>query len=365
MAQTFTLTVSGLPVGGADVGPIPIAVSSPGTVSVNWGDSTIDTLLTHPYTSSGPFTITITTTGGSTFTSFGANVPWGQEYLTGIDSSLPSTITSLQYAFSDATAFNQDISTWDTVAVTDMMGTFLNATTFNQNLGGWNVSNITNAVNMLDNTALSISNYNALLNGWAAQSVKPTVVLTASGVYYGAAGVAGRNTLTTAPNNWTIKDAGLPCFVTGTRILTPTGYVAVECLKTGDQVLTADGRSVPIKHYIFHVFNATAQTAPYRIAAGALGIDLPTKDIFVSGSHSIKDSRGIWQNPSRMAKSNPLIKQYGLGEDITYYHIECPNYYTDDLVSEGVTVESYTTLKGPLYKYNTEICGYIRIVPTA
>src|SRR5579859_5802927 len=39
----------------------------------------------------------------------------------------------------------------------------------------------------------------------------------------------------------------LACFVTGTRIRTPTGDARVETLKIGDLVETVDGRSLPIR----------------------------------------------------------------------------------------------------------------------
>ena len=47
----------------------------------------------------------------------------------------------MSYMFLDAAAFNQDISAWDTVNVTDMSQMFGNATSFNQDLTGWCVTN--------------------------------------------------------------------------------------------------------------------------------------------------------------------------------------------------------------------------------
>ena len=49
--------------------------------------------------------------------------------------------------FRDSVAFNQDISGWDTSAVTDLRDTFRGATAFNQDLGAsaadWDTSSVT------------------------------------------------------------------------------------------------------------------------------------------------------------------------------------------------------------------------------
>ena len=41
-------------------------------------------------------------------------------------------------------AFNQNISGWNTSKVTDMTEMFAGTTSFNQPIGGWDTSNVTN-----------------------------------------------------------------------------------------------------------------------------------------------------------------------------------------------------------------------------
>ena len=154
-----------------------------------------------------------------------------------------------------------------------------------------------------------------------------------------------------------------PCFVQGTRILTPTGYKRVEELQTRDIILTVDNRIVPIQMYSFTVKTATKDTAPYRIPAGALGKLLPRNDLHVSSRHAVKDWKGRWQIPKYLGTK---AIQYGIGESVTYYHVECPNYYRDNLIAEGMEVESYKNRQGASgvsYIWDNTIGGWERLPP--
>merc|ERR1712196_694163 len=52
-------------------------------------------------------------------------------------------VTNMENMFSAASAFNQDLSKWDVSAVTSMRAMFSHASTFNQDLSNWDVSAVT------------------------------------------------------------------------------------------------------------------------------------------------------------------------------------------------------------------------------
>ncbi len=121
-----------------------------------------------------------------------------------------ANVTNMAYMFRDASTFNQDIGNWNTVNVTNMGSMFYNASAFNQDLGAWNVGALTGATNMFSGVTLSTPNYDALLQGWNAQTLKPAVTFSGGNSQY-CAGAAARAGMIAAPNSWVITDGGAGC----------------------------------------------------------------------------------------------------------------------------------------------------------
>ena len=164
---------------------------------INWGDMTQpenvmgdDPNPRHTYATAGTFTVEITGTfphfylnGRTTIkdkllsVEQWGNIAWesmantfdGASNLTlnATDTPVLSGVTDMSSMFSNALAFNQDISGWDVSGVTDMSRMFSNATSFNQDIGAWNVSNVGSMVAMFNQA----TSFNQDIGEWKVDSV--------------------------------------------------------------------------------------------------------------------------------------------------------------------------------------------------
>ena len=130
------------------------------------------------------------------------------------------------------------------------------------------------------------------------------------------------------------------CFLEGTNILTEDGYRKIEELKIGDKVKTFDGKLEEIKwigKQTRHRFTAhPTRSLPIQIKAGALGDNLPCRDLFVSPDHSIL-IEGLLINAGAIENGVSIVKTYP--EQYIYYHIELENHALLD--AEGIPAESF------------------------
>lgn len=162
----------------------------------------------------------------------------------------------------------------------------------------------------------------------------------------------------------TISDIIPPCFLPFTRILTPLGYRRVETLSDYDEVETGDGRSVAVKVFKTHIAKTNQDTAPYVIPRGAIADGVPDEDLHVSGLHAIQDANGMWQFPMGLAMhKDSRVRQHLPGKPATYYHLECPNYFTDNLVANNCVAESFRNRQGRegiTFEYCEAQQGFVR-----
>ena len=127
------------------------------------------------------------------------------------------------------------------------------------------------------------------------------------------------------------------CFLEGTQILTDKGYQKVEDLRPGDNVIGQDGRVHLVKWVGIQTMTPEENNSPIQFKAGALGPNIPIKDLFVSPDHAIF-VEGLLINAGALVNSITVL-QTKMSESFKYYHIELDQHAL--IVAEGVLAESY------------------------
>ncbi len=132
------------------------------------------------------------------------------------------------------------------------------------------------------------------------------------------------------------------CFCAGTRIATPGGAVAVEDLRQGDDVLTADGRAMPVRwlgvQTVSTSFADPLRALPIRIRAGALGLNLPGRDLLLSPGHAVLLD-GMLVHAGALVNGTSIIRATDMPELFHYFHVELDSHAL--LLAEGVLAESF------------------------
>ncbi|EPX82287.1 Hint domain-containing protein [Salipiger mucosus] len=134
------------------------------------------------------------------------------------------------------------------------------------------------------------------------------------------------------------------CFLTGTRIATPSGETEVEKLRIGDEILTAEGNTVPVRwigrQRVVCAFAPAERLMPVRIRAGALGDGLPRRDLRVTADHALLVD-GLLVNASALVNGAGIdwVPLSELGASYTVYHVETEAH--DLILAEGTAAETY------------------------
>lgn len=145
------------------------------------------------------------------------------------------------------------------------------------------------------------------------------------------------------------SELSVPCFAPGTGIATPEGERAVERLRAGDPVLTADGRTVPVK-WIGRttrnkIFTPEDRLRPVRVAAGALGPGVPHTDLVLTADHAlILDGLAI--NAGALVNGTTITVEpiAALDYSVTYYHVETDGH--DVILANGAPAETFIDYLG-------------------
>jgi autotransporter passenger strand-loop-strand repeat protein len=134
----------------------------------------------------------------------------------------------------------------------------------------------------------------------------------------------------------------IPCFAPGTLIATPGGAVAVETLRAGDLVLTADGARMPVRwlglQTVATRFADPLLMLPIRIRAGALGENLPGRDLLLSPGHAVL-LEDLLVQAGALVNGTSIVRETEVPERLRYYHVELDSHAL--LLAEGVAAESF------------------------
>ncbi|GAB4064167.1 Hint domain-containing protein [Ancylobacter sonchi] len=121
----------------------------------------------------------------------------------------------------------------------------------------------------------------------------------------------------------------LPCFLPGTLIATPSGGIAIETLKAGDLVATADGAVRPVRwlarQTVSTRFANPLKVMPIRICAGALGKGMPARDLYVSPDHALYLD-GLLIQAEALVNGSSIVRHTDMPERFTYYHVELDDH---------------------------------------
>ena len=143
--------------------------------------------------------------------------------------------------------------------------------------------------------------------------------------------------------NLTLDSTDAPCFCAGTLISTPEGECNVEDLKAGDMVLTAAGeKAKPVRwigrRAVSTRFADPQTSMPVRIEAGALGNELPKRDLLVSPDHAMFLD-GILVQAGAMLNGTSIVREEAMPSELIYYHIETSVH--DLTAAEGAPTETF------------------------
>lgn len=139
------------------------------------------------------------------------------------------------------------------------------------------------------------------------------------------------STLLRAEIVYSDNESGDPCFTKTCEILTPEGYKNVTELKKGDLVYTSDKRIVKI----INLYQGKSKNLPFLIPKDKYGENLPNKDTHISKDHGYFNGNK-WTYPY-LEGLNKEWKE----EQLIYYNFGLPNHFKDNLIVNGLEMESW------------------------
>ena len=144
------------------------------------------------------------------------------------------------------------------------------------------------------------------------------------------------------PDDLNSENLLVPCFVRGTMIRTPAGEVPVETLAIGDLVSTLAGVDRPVKwigrrSFKRRFIGRNSEANPVLIRQGALGPNMPDRDLAVSGKHAMYFD-GVFVRAEDLVNGDTIVRDVDL-DLIEYFHVELET--PDVIFSNGAPTETF------------------------
>jgi hypothetical protein len=209
-------------------------------------------------------------------------------------------------------------------------------------IGSWDVSFLTEGAGGVIGT---VAGGSITGNGQTVQNNSLTNVVGIRFTSTGGSGASERIEV----ERFTVK--GFNCFCAGTRIAMADGWKLVEDIEAGDKVLRAEGGETEVKwlgqQYVDTRFAHPKLASPIRIRKGALGENLPERDLRLSGDHAIGID-GVLVTASALVNGTTIIQEPDMPMDgFTYYHVETEAH--ELILAEGLPSESFVDFNGQTF----------------
>jgi hypothetical protein len=140
----------------------------------------------------------------------------------------------------------------------------------------------------------------------------------------------------------TITTNAVICFMAGTMIRTPDGEVAVETLAPGDLVMTTDDAAKPVawlgKQTVSMVFADPLRSLPVRVRAGALGENVPARDLLISPDHALLVD-GVLIHAGALINGTSILRETAVPQVFVYYHVELDDHSL--ILAENAPAETF------------------------
>ena len=151
----------------------------------------------------------------------------------------------------------------------------------------------------------------------------------------------------------------VPCFVAGTLVDLVAGPKPVEHLRPGDEVFTLDAGNQPVQWIGRRTLDAidlaqNPKLAPIHIAAGALGPNVPERDLYLSPQHRVlvrsRIARRMFDADEVLVPAIKLTRLNGVSQvqdcnSVTYVHILFDRHQivrTQGVLSESLHLGDHT-----------------------